>query len=471
MARMNPDQIYTKFLAEAREEDGNFYFVKLCDKELYDRLLKIERNAVINLEDSGSELRNALELFMRKALPEEYRSEVLDRSAMRKNRDYARRADIYDYQEFFEKHPELGVDTELFKRVRQAGNAFHHERAGRSGTTPLKTYETLCKGLSDLQKLLLTYYQKKKPAVFRDPGLCRHLKSYSRDRQPYGEKMVCSVIETLDSTACEKQILCSRQNERMPGQKQYYLLRVYSASNATEGAFRDEKVLSSLWENNLRGLPNIVRYSPLHVEYNGEAPEKEKKYIVAYDFGAFKPCPLHSKLLENLSDDQKLMIMHDIAAGVRVLHNAGIYHRNLQPGSVFVFFDKNSDFVQAKLVGFEYAKIDGDNATVFVNVAKRQREDPSAFFSMTMKQGLKNRQIGNRLDWSREDIYSLGALFCFILLGKPPQGIVTPAVLGGIKDDELKKLISSMLSPNIMDRPDIAAVMKIMEARCRTIPL
>lgn len=467
MARMDSDRIYAKFLAEAKEEDGNFYFVKMYDGELYDRLCKIERNAVINLEDSGSELRNVLELFMRKALPAEYRSEVLEQNAQRKNRDYSQRGDIFDYQTIFERHPEIGVDAKLFEKVRQAGNAFHHEKSGRSRQTPPRTYETLCGGLRSLQKLLFDYYRKKNPAKLK--GLA--VKGYSRDKQPYGDKMVCSVIETLDSTACEKQVLCSKSNEHNPALKHYYLLRIYRASNAAEGAIRDEKVLSSLWGNSLRGIPNIVRYSSLHVEYNGEDPGNEKKYIVAYDFGAFKPCPLHDRLLESLSDHQKLMIMHDLAAGVQVLHNAGIYHRNLQPDSVFVFFDRNSDFVQAKLVGFEYAKIDGDNATVFVNVAKRQREDPSAFFSMTMKQGLKSRQVGSRLDWSREDIYSLGALFSFILLGKRPQGTVTPAALDGLKDEELKKMISSMLSPNIMARPAIAEVMKVMEERYRAIPM
>lgn len=67
-------------------------------------------------------------------------------------------------------------------------------------------------------------------------------------------------------------------------------------------------------------------------------------------------------------------------------------------------FDRKSDFVQAKLIGFEYAKISGDTATVLVNVAKLQREDPSAFFSMSMKQGLKKRQVASLLDWANEDV-------------------------------------------------------------------
>ena len=57
MARIDLDRLYALFNSEASEQDGNFYFVKQYDEKLYSRLCKIERNAVVNLEHSGSELR------------------------------------------------------------------------------------------------------------------------------------------------------------------------------------------------------------------------------------------------------------------------------------------------------------------------------------------------------------------------------------------------------------------------------
>lgn len=465
MARINADQFYEKFLAEANEENGNFYFVKLCDSELYERLQKIERNANTNLEESGGELRNVLEFFMRRALPPKYEDEVLSENAQRWKRNFSNRADVIDYQNIFKRHSDIGVDAELFNNVRLAGNAFHHEKAGRGGKLPSKTYRTLCNGLRDMQVMLLKYYRCTAPQKMKGVVVGQ----YNSNKQPYGDKMVCSVIETLDSTACEKQVLCSRQDERQPNINHYYLLRVYRAENASEGAIRDEKVLSNLWGNSLRGIPNIVRYNPLNIEYDGEDPANEKKYIVSYDFGAFKPCPLHVKLVENFTENQKLMVMHDIATGVQVLHKYGIYHRNLQPNSVFVFFDRNSDFVQAKLIGFEYSKIDGDNATVFARVAKLQQEDPSAFFSITMKQGLKNRQIGNRLDWAKEDIYSLGALFWYILTEKQPQGNLPMSVSTELGTSDYAQIICKMVSPNVMERPIIDDVVAYLNQRYEQI--
>ena len=61
MAQIDLDRLYEQFNSEASEQDGNFFFVRSYDEELYRRLCKIERNVVVNLYHSGSVLRNALE--------------------------------------------------------------------------------------------------------------------------------------------------------------------------------------------------------------------------------------------------------------------------------------------------------------------------------------------------------------------------------------------------------------------------
>jgi hypothetical protein len=454
------DTIYQQFLKEAREEDLNFYFVKQFDPELYEQLCNADSNAVLNLRSAGNALRGALEHFMTCAMPQEYLDEVYQENAFRKRIARSRTGDMVDYEKVFSKHKNLNVDATYFKIVREAGNEFSHDpkenRANRKDT-----YVTLCAGLDAMHTMLHKFFTKEDPALMRPfKGL-----SYDRNKQPFGDKLVCAAISTCDSTACERQILCSRKSERLSSRPTYCLLRVYRASDTSAGAIRDEKVLSNLWESSLRSMPNIVRYSPLNVIYKGARPGVEKKHIISYDFGAFKPFPLHTELLSKLDQKQKLMIMHDIATGLKVLHMAGIYHRNLQPNSVYVFFDRNSSFVQAKLVGFEYAKIEGENATVFASVANRMEKDPSVFFSLTMQQGLRNAQIAKQLDWSREDIYSLGALFSFILTGAYPDRIFNPQQLQGQADSELIALIQSMTSLNTAVRPDIHTVLNYLKPK------
>ena len=360
----------------------------------------------------------------------------------------------YDFLLYFEKNPDLGVDVDVADVVRRTTNVYHHVDLRNKESALPKTYENLCGALRCMQGVLVKYYSKRYPDKIGELKVT----PYDPDKQPYDDKMVCAVIDTQDSTSCEKQVLCSRKNERLPNMTHYYLLRVYRAYDVSEGAIRDEKVLGNLWANTLHSIPNIVRYSPLRVEYGGEDPVREKKYIISYDFGTFKPLPLHTKVIEKLSDKQKLMIMRDIAAGVGVLHRAGIYHRNLQPGSVFVFFDRRSDYVNAKLVGFEYSKIDGDMNTVFNYLQQKRAGDSSPYFSQTMRRGLSNPAMGSRINWQKEDIYSMGALFYLILTGMEPPAKLQEDTFSGISDPGLKALLTSMFSTRVASRPDVFKV-------------
>ena len=448
MTQIDLDRLYAQFHSEASEQDGNFYFVKNYDEELYDRLCKIESSAVVNLDYSGSELRNALEYFLRAAY-----LDACERNAAIKRKKKIP-ANVFALLEFFEKNPDPGIDVDAADEVRRSTNAYHHPELENNSSALPKTYENLCKALRCMQAVLIRYYRDRYPEKLETLKVT----PYDPDKQPYEDKMVCAVIDTQDSTCCEKQVLCSKKNERIPDQTQYYLLRVYRKSDVSEGAIRDEKVLGNLWGSALQGIPNIVRYSSLRVKYRGENPMIEEKYIVSYDFGAFKPFPLHAKVIEKLSDKQKLMIMHDIASGVSVLHRAGIYHRNLQPGSVFVFFDRRSDYVNAKLVGFEYSKIDGDMNTVFNYLQQKRAGDSSPYFSQTMRRGLSNPAMGSRINWQKEDIYSMGALFYLILTGMEPPAKLQEDTFSGISDPGLKALMTSMFSTRVASRPDVFKV-------------
>ena len=120
MARIDLDRLYTLFNSEASEQDGNFYFVKKYDEKLYNRLCKIERNAVVNLEHSGSELRNALEYFLRTA----YLDSAEGKAAYEEKKKMP--ANPFDFLLFFEKNPDLGVDVDTADVVRRTTNVYHH---------------------------------------------------------------------------------------------------------------------------------------------------------------------------------------------------------------------------------------------------------------------------------------------------------------------------------------------------------
>lgn len=433
------------------ERKGNFYFVHQFDCTLYQKLISVESQSLVNLVSAGAELRETLEYFQRQAVPielmPEFQCEIHSRKMAR----------IIDYENFFGRHLELGVDKKLFGKVRCVGNSFHHSPDPCNSSLPPRTYETLLIGLKSMQQLLFEYYKKKSPEAFAGAHI-----EYNHKSQPINGYWICSNIKTADSTACERQVLCCRPDNRDPELLHYCLLRQYRAADMTEGALRDEKVLRSLWHQGLKKPRNIVRYSIMDVNYGGEEKEKEKKFLLYYDFGGDRPCSLDADMAEKLTIEQKLMILYDMANGVNELHRAGIYHRNLQPNSVYVFFDCRSALVEAKLVGFEYAKIAGDSATVFKDI-QNLHGNSSAYFSATMLAVLRQPEASDRVNWASEDIYSLGALFHLLLTGKPPNRGRISSDLTKRTCPEIAKLVQHMLCQRMDGRPEIAYVCNILE--------
>lgn len=435
---------------KAAEQEGNFYFMHQFDLTLYQKILNVESQSMVNLISAGAELREALEYFQRCALPANLVSEV--------NAHPHKIASSYDYEKIFCRHPELGVDVDLFQKIRLAGNSFHHSPDFRNSHLPPRTYETLCNALKNMRELLLAYYKKDHPEVFA----ANSRKKYNPELQPINGYWIYSNIETADSTACERQALCCRPDKRNPELLHYRLLRQYRAADMTEGALRDEKVLRNLWHQGLKKPRNIVRYSIMDVNYGGEEKEKEEKFLLYYDFGGDLPCSLNSELTKRLTMEQKLMILYDIANGVNELHQAGIYHRNLQPNSIYIFFDYRSTLVEAKLVGFEYAKIAGDSATVFKNV-QNLHDSPSAYFSATMLAVLRQPNASDRINWASEDIYSLGALFHLLLTGAPPNRGRIASDLTTKVCPQVAELVQRMLCQHTSKRPKIVDVCHILK--------
>ena len=140
MAQIDLDRLYEQFNSEASEQDGNFYFVRSYDEELYRRLCKIERNAVVNLDHSGSELRNALEYFLRNAyLDAQERGTGRQGSAAPEGKNKMP-VNPYDFLLYFEKNPDLGVDVDVADVVRRTTNVYHHVDLKNKESALPKTY-------------------------------------------------------------------------------------------------------------------------------------------------------------------------------------------------------------------------------------------------------------------------------------------------------------------------------------------
>jgi len=112
---------------------------------------------------------------------------------------------------------------------------------------------------------------------------------------------------------------------------------------------------------------------------------------------------LKSRLQRGLSEQDTLRYVHDIAAALRVVHEAGILHRDLKPPNVML--RENDEVV---LIDFGLARqMDGLRST-------RTGVLRGSPYYMSPEQAL-----GEELD-VRSDLYSLGVMFYELLTGKKP---------------------------------------------------
>jgi serine/threonine-protein kinase len=161
-----------------------------------------------------------------------------------------------------------------------------------------------------------------------------------------------------------------------------------------------------------------------------------------------------------LPERQALLIARQIAAALAAAHQAGVIHRDLKPGNIFLLDTDEPGGLRVKLMDF--------------GVAKLMREDSfgegltttgAIVGTPTFMSPEQCRGGGTPIDW-RSDIYSLGCILFSMLCGRPPfvadgSGAVLAMhiyePIPRVKDfqpvsDEVDRLVYQLLSKRPEDR-------------------
>ena len=198
---------------------------------------------------------------------------------------------------------------------------------------------------------------------------------------------------------------------------------VYSSKDVSEyerrlSKFKREAMIMSL----VTDSENCIRAYDIFEE-NGTA------YITMEYFDA----PKLSEYLQNrdgqvLPEKEVNPIMQQILKGVDELHTKGIYHLDLSPDNIFI---RKDDKIEIKIFSF-------DNAVLKADVRRKSETERKENLGFAAPE-LYGRG-GNVGSWT--DVYSLGAVYYYLLTGRVPQdaakrekdNVIEPAQMVKVSD-------------------------------------
>ncbi|MEZ5941089.1 MAG: protein kinase [Planctomycetaceae bacterium] len=188
----------------------------------------------------------------------------------------------------------------------------------------------------------------------------------------------------------------------------------------------------------LEDVPNVHQF----VDY---LEEKGNALWVIEEWIDGRPLSEFVRTQKSRSVPDCLLIMKDVALGLRALHERQFYMRTLDPDSIYV-----ESGGTVLLTNFELTKAVGNSISVSTGSAL----EGLAYTAPQLRGGERDGyQVG--------DVYSWGAVFTFVLTGTPWDDTNAASRLAELRkfdfSPKLKKCIESCVSPTEKDRPQSMA--------------
>lgn len=235
------------------------------------------------------------------------------------------------------------------------------------------------------------------------------------------------------------------------GKVAYYIFS-NDIDSISQGQRRDIDIISKLWEENFEDPSNVIRQTENINGSNGE-----------YRFQVYslpsRPLRLTDDFVNDMNMEQKMDIITGLCRGVESIHNyeTPLFHRNINPDAFYIFDIRGK--YKPLLAKFDCTKDSADAAfTVFQNVEKKVRnQNTNKYFAPEVL----DSNMGIGVNWEKADIYSLAKTILYIItgvIGNDSECLETMDEL----DDELKIILMEMLDKNPENRPDLDALLEIL---------
>lgn len=177
----------------------------------------------------------------------------------------------------------------------------------------------------------------------------------------------------------------------------------------------------------MREAKSVARLNSPDIAQVYDMGQDKQGYYISMEF--IEGETLKQRLIQNGKMDLKraLFIILDVAQALSFAHKKGIIHRDIKPSNIFITKSEN-----IKLVDFGLVQVK--------ELEKEEITDSAASMGTPAYMSPEQKKDAHAVD-SRTDIYSLGLVFCELLVGKLPRVIQLeelPALVRSIVDKALK---------------------------------
>ena len=190
--------------------------------------------------------------------------------------------------------------------------------------------------------------------------------------------------------------------------------------------------------------PSIVKIFDFGICKLNVSGNKDKPKLKEYLYYTMEPADTDlSDYIKNnpdLDDATRISLCTSITKGIMQLHKMGYYHRDLKPDNILVFGD-NWKIADLGLIGHRDVNFDIDRDNDLIG--PKGWLSPEAVNKWLCGDNDYRKQHDCVID-DQSDIFQLGKLFCFIMQGNNPMGILKVRDLN-LNNNKMKHIIKKML--------------------------
>lgn len=454
-------------------EDGNFWFMKIINPDIYENLYEGEKNAMTDFRKSGSMTRDAMEaiistIIREHGLEKKISGTLFEKISFLQNEGDLRKVGYLSSGERLKDKPilpDLGRikfryengtsdETDYYTYMRKFGNSCSHNNIEKGDIKIDYTHVINC--LKCYHLFMRKYYSKR---------ISKNTPPFNETLMPIDNYRIQDSYVPTDSnrSKCNKEFVGYLQGST--GRSSYAILRLYNKSDLNEKfilrnaeTFQEASSYSISTPEGMAQMREVANYND----------SKSSFYIIAYEFNR-EPQKLTTKILKGMDIGKRVKMCKRIADCFYDLHKSEIpiYHRMLSYESIYVC-DYKKEWVPY-IIKFDFAKIQStEKGTVVLDALKaKERIDEAKQIKYFAPEWMSTEDPKN-LDWEKMDIYSLGVLFCDILSAKINMSLIDIDELEKFElSDDLLDLLDKMTSETPSFRCDMEEVQIVLEEEAR----